>query len=265
MTPNGTGVKSSFQSARFLLPGSPLRWLNLVTGGPADKPPLLCLHGGTGNWSNFRPLLAHLQSDFRCFLPELRGHGLSPWSGPCNLDELYADVEEVAATLPHPFTLAAHSFGGYFAVRLAAEHPDWVSALMLMNTASHIPAGLAMRVVGLASPLSEFLSSPEGLLSTGGDTTRYLIEQLVPEWDCTPFYARIVCPALVVLGGLDPLVPVALGRESARQISADTRVLPVGFHIAMWEQPRRLAEWLRELTQRSRIGPGASQVADNHH
>lgn len=168
---------------------------------------------------------------------------------------MYADIELVAASLPQPFHLAAHSFGGYFAVRLAATRPEWVRSLLLMNTASHIPSGLAMRVVGLASPLTEFLSSPEGLLSTGGDTTRFLIEQLVPEWDCEPYYAQICCPTLVVLGGLDPLVPLALGKESAGRIQgAVTKVLPVGFHIAMWEQPRRLAEWFRELSGVRRAG-----------
>jgi pimeloyl-ACP methyl ester carboxylesterase len=168
---------------------------------------------------------------------------------------MYSDIEQVASTLPRPFHLTAHSFGGYFAVRLAATRPDWVDSLMLMNTASHIPAGLAMRVVGLASPLTELLSSPEGLLSTGGDITRFLIEQLVPEWDCEPYYPKIDCPTLVVLGGLDPLVPLALGKQSAGRIAgATTKVLPVGFHIAMWEQPRRLAEWFRELSGVRRAG-----------
>lgn len=239
---------SSFLSQRFLLPGSPLRWLNLVRGGNPQKPSILCLHGGTGNWTNYRPLLSYLKNDFFFLLPELRGHGLSPWFGPCTLDDLYADVELVASTLPRPFPLVAHSFGGYFAVRLAATRPEWVSHLMLMNTASHIPSGLAMKAVYLAAPMTELLASPEGVLSTGSAITRFLIEQLVPQWDCEPYYDAIQCPALVVLGGLDPLVPLALGQASASRLTgARVKVLPVGFHISMWEQPGRLATWFREL------------------
>ncbi|MEW6283551.1 MAG: alpha/beta hydrolase, partial [Candidatus Eremiobacterota bacterium] len=55
-------------------------------------------------------------------------------------------------------------------------------------------------------------------------------------------------PSLVVVGAVDPLIPVTSGIRVARLIpDCRLEILPFGGHVVMWEQARKLNVWLREL------------------
>ena len=45
--------------------------------GPASGPPLLLLHGLTGWWPSFQPLMPHLMPTWHIYACDLRGHGKS--------------------------------------------------------------------------------------------------------------------------------------------------------------------------------------------
>jgi len=47
--------------------------------GPADRPPVLCLHGLTRNCRDFESLAARLAGDWRVITPDFRGRGLSEY------------------------------------------------------------------------------------------------------------------------------------------------------------------------------------------
>lgn len=229
---------------RFELPQG---WMHYAQVGHQGRP-LVCLHGGTGNWTNYRPLIRHLAGDHQIWAPEIRGHGRTPWQEGTTLESIYDDLIRFLATLPRPFVLLSHSFGGYFGVRLAAEHPDWVSHLVVMNSARVIPRSLPFRVLRWITPLCGLLARPEGVISTGSRVTRLLIDEVIPGWDLQPYYPRVRCPSMVILGRLDPLIPLALGRQSAGQLGARRlEVLPWGMHVAMWERPGTIHRWLREF------------------
>jgi len=244
-----------FFHRRHALPPGSAQWLHAVSGGLAQGPTMLCLHGATGNWTNYRPLMKHF-ADYRIEAPEMRGHGRTPWAGPCSLDELYYDLEHFAERLPKPMLTLAHSFGGYFGLRLAATHPDWVSHLVLFNTAHTIPRGLPFKSLRWTTPLCNRIASPEGLIATNSLVTEYLMDVLLPHWDCRPLYPRLQCPVLVVAGGLDPLIPINLALASADLMPVSrVRVLPVGGHVAMWERPALLNHWIRDFL--TAFPPGA--------
>lgn len=48
--------------------------------GPADRPPVLCLHGLTRNARDFDKLAEHLAGKWRLIVPELRGRGQSDYA-----------------------------------------------------------------------------------------------------------------------------------------------------------------------------------------
>jgi len=45
--------------------------------GPASGPPLVLLHGFTGRWQGFLPLLPALSLRWHVYAPDYRGHGKS--------------------------------------------------------------------------------------------------------------------------------------------------------------------------------------------
>ena len=93
-------------------------------------PPLVFVHGmladGDTDW---QALLPHLTGRFTCYLPSLRGRGLSgdhPDLSPGRMvDDILAYVDSIEA----PTGLVGWSSGAYLAVTVAAAQPDAVDAV----------------------------------------------------------------------------------------------------------------------------------------
>ena len=112
------------------------------TAGPSgSKPPLVFVHGIGAGSSSFmwRKNFDALAQDFQVFAIDLLGFGFSdkPVNAPYSADlyvELITDfIREVCG---YPVTLIASSLGAAYAVRIADEHPELVSSLVL-----NAPAG----------------------------------------------------------------------------------------------------------------------------
>lgn len=101
------------------------------TGG--DKPPLVLLHGLTGDGACWSPLARALESDFDVIMPDARGHGESskPLDGYTYEDHARDVIEliellELAAPI-----LLGHSMGGMTAAVVASQMP--LRALVLAD------------------------------------------------------------------------------------------------------------------------------------
>jgi len=113
--------------------------------GDGDARPLLCLHGITAWGGRFRRLAEHRLGAFRVHAPDLRGHGVSPWEPPWDLDRHVADlVETLDALGAERLPVVGHSFGGRLALELAAGHPERVEALVLLDPAVWVPPHIAL-------------------------------------------------------------------------------------------------------------------------
>jgi lipase len=104
--------------------------------GDADSI-VLALHGITGNRMMWRSVAHAMQPESRIGLlaPDLRGRGDSAGlPGPYGMA---AHVADVLALLDHVgiarVVVAGHSMGAYVAARLAAEHPERISGLVLVD------------------------------------------------------------------------------------------------------------------------------------
>lgn len=103
--------------------------------GPDERPQVLLLHGLTssaGTWWRVASDLA--DAGWSVTAPDLRGHGVSPRTTRYGLADYAADVAAVRAPGERPWDLViGHSLGGAVAVVVAAEHPEWTDALLLLD------------------------------------------------------------------------------------------------------------------------------------
>ncbi|MFB2550319.1 alpha/beta fold hydrolase [Ensifer soli] len=114
----------------------------LVPAGPdADLPPLVFIHGASGNLRDpmgaFRP---SLEGRAALLFVDRPGHGYSERGGAANaLPDGQSDA--IAALMERrgigAAIVVAHSFGGAVAASLAVRHPDKVAGLVFLSPATH--------------------------------------------------------------------------------------------------------------------------------
>jgi pimeloyl-ACP methyl ester carboxylesterase len=103
---------------------------------------VVAVHGITASHVAWRAVARELSGTGVCVLaPDLRGRGGSaalpgPYGMAAHISDLVALLDYVAAP---PIVLGGHSMGAYVAARLAAEHPDRVSSLVVVDGGLPIP------------------------------------------------------------------------------------------------------------------------------
>ena len=252
-----------------------------------DGPPLVIVHGLGGAAVNFTllgPLLARRR---RVLIPDLPGHGLSrPFERVESMTtyaEHVAAVAELEGMLPAP--VLGYSMGGVIALRLAVARPRDVSALVLVAAAGIVSATrraeIWLKLTGLVRPaqvMTRFRAtfagrprlrwlpfglwgavdppalSPEGVLGFLEGPSQHT-DVATAGWallreDPRPDLDRVHCPALLVWGARDRLVPLADGFEYARRLRAPIRTLPAAGHLLIGEQPEECAAILDEFLDR---------------
>ena len=91
--------------------------------GPDNGPPLLLIHGQTGCWKDYSPVLPRLSRSWHVFAVDCYGHGQSSRSRDCYAlrphgDALIWFVKNVVRT---PTVVSGHSSGGLLAAYVAAR------------------------------------------------------------------------------------------------------------------------------------------------
>lgn len=126
--------------------------------GGAGGLPVVFLHSLAGNASQWSAQLEHLRPGRRTVALDWRGHGRSesPADGDFALSTLEADVDEAMNRLGiERFVLVGHSSGGLVSLQYAADNPERVAGLLLVD-----PAGDARQVPSeQMEPFSEALDS----------------------------------------------------------------------------------------------------------
>ncbi len=102
---------------------------------PGKGGPLLCLHGLTANLRCFELVAEGLAGDYQVLAMDLRGRGLSdkPASG-YSLEHHCRDIAALMAELDlDKITLVGHSLGAYISLAFAADHPELVERMVLLD------------------------------------------------------------------------------------------------------------------------------------
>jgi pimeloyl-ACP methyl ester carboxylesterase len=116
------------------------------------EPALVFVHGWTCDRRFFGAQVDHFAPRHRVVALDLRGHGDSGKPrGPYPIAAHVTDVIAVMATLRMQGVVVGHSMGGAVALQLAAEHPERVKAVVMIDPVPlSLPAELRRQVEGLA-------------------------------------------------------------------------------------------------------------------
>ncbi len=104
---------------------------------PEERPPLLLIHGFGASTDHWRKNIEGLSQEFEVWAIDLLGFGRSSkpdwsYSGDLWRDQLHQFIVEV---IGRPTVLAGNSLGGYASLCVAAQRPEAVAGLILINSA----------------------------------------------------------------------------------------------------------------------------------
>lgn len=122
-----------------------VRLAHFEAGPIAPKsPPLLLIHGWTGDPRIFAPQIAHFAERRRVVAVNLRGHGASDapeeeYTPPGFADDIAWQCGQLG--LPKPVVIG-HSMGGAIALELCARYPDLALGLLMIDSPVLAPPGL---------------------------------------------------------------------------------------------------------------------------
>jgi abhydrolase domain-containing protein 6 len=104
-------------------------------GGKGKK--IVLIHGfmvHAGNWSSIAP---KLKKRYHVIIPDLPGHGDSPWIHPISLESIGEVMKDFLLEISkdEKVTLVGSSMGGGIALRFALDYPERVKNLIVINSA----------------------------------------------------------------------------------------------------------------------------------
>lgn len=268
---------------------------NFLEGG--DGPPVVLLHGPFANATHWRRVIPGLVGSHRVIVPDLPGHGASEVGrDPLDAGRTLAWVAElIECTCPSPPALVGHSLGGAIAARFAAEHPDLIASLALVDSLGLAPFAPAPE---FGAALEDFIAEPsEG---THDNLWRYCAfdvdrvrGQMGADWDSFRTYnveragtpsvqaaahalmesfmspaspaslARITAPTTLIWGREDLAIPLATPEEASDRYGWPLRVIEGCADDPPVERPEELLSVLQpalapiQPERLQRVGGGA--------
>ncbi|MCU5746888.1 alpha/beta hydrolase [Staphylococcus sp. SQ8-PEA] len=106
--------------------------INYRTSGEGNA--ILLLHTAFDNFTVFNELEKRLQKDYQVVLMDLRGHGYSDRLTSIRFEDYIPDIKALLDKLYiDECAIIGHELGGSVAVAFAAEYPETVTSLNLVN------------------------------------------------------------------------------------------------------------------------------------
>jgi pimeloyl-ACP methyl ester carboxylesterase/tetratricopeptide (TPR) repeat protein len=238
--------------------------------GDPTGTPVIMLHGFTDSWYSFSTVTPLLDSKYRVYILDQRGHGESDRPvGGYAMQQFAADVVAFMDAMNlKQATLVGHSMGSFVAQHVAVEAPERVSKLVLVASATSVRndavAELQREINALSDvvpekfarefqlstiyqPLSEeFLKNVvKESLKTPPHVWREVVAELLSP-DSSVQLKKIKAPTLILWGDKETICPrseqdllVSGLRNSTLKVYTDTG------HALHWERPERFAKDLQ--------------------
>ena len=93
--------------------------------------PILAIHGSASSGSQWRRLIQEFEGERIVLAPDLPGYGKNTGSPDLAAPERFDWLSDIIKSLGGKFDLVGHSFGGAIAMRLAEQHRDQISNVVL--------------------------------------------------------------------------------------------------------------------------------------
>lgn len=191
-------------------------------------------------------------------------------------DTMTALAADVLARAPARFALGGLSMGGYCALEIMRQAPERVLALALVDTSARpdTDESRANREKQIVRSRTDYAGLVEELLPKwihpsragdaqvagvvramakdhGADVFARQQRAIMSRADSRPLLPSIQCPAAVICGRDDALMPLEIHRELADGIPGATlTIVDDCGHLAPLERPRAVADALRALLGR---------------
>lgn len=238
-------------------------------------PSIVLLHANGGSHHDFDAVIDALTANAKVFAIDWPGLGESAGStapGACAFADLLPSVLEDLNE--GPYTLIGNSVGGFAAIRTAAERPDLVSRMVVVNPGGFTPrwpttfiacwflgsraiAPVAMRLLPRLY-LRRETAAVQAIRTTAVEASRdpAKVRTFAKIWrsftdrrhDARADAAHVSCPVLLIWGRRDPILPWVIDGRRARRAFRDAQVvtLPCG-HQPFAEMPEEFTLAMSEF------------------
>jgi pimeloyl-ACP methyl ester carboxylesterase len=122
---------SAMKRQTITLHGRQLAYVQMGEG-----PLVLLIHGVSGTYLNWQPVIEPLARHYTVLAPDLPGHGASaPGGGDYSIGALAALMRDLLVALEYErATLVGHSLGGGIAMQLGYQFPEIVERMVLVSS-----------------------------------------------------------------------------------------------------------------------------------
>ncbi|MFA7248771.1 MAG: alpha/beta hydrolase [Dehalococcoidia bacterium] len=260
-------------------------------GDTRTRHAVVLLHGYAETSEVWNETAQDLAREFRVIAIDQRGHGLSDrasdrdYTRATQMEDLEAIIESLGL---RSVTLIGHSMGGANAICYAAEHPEMVTALVVIETAPEVlRSGIETirRLLATAPSFASLDDAVEAFRDFFPYATTEQIERRVRAsltvnddgayvWDFDPVFRdptsrppdpdpgqrrlsdlwdcadRVQCPTMIVRGSeTDMLTPEAIQRLHRRVSGSRVSLIEDAGHSVPTDQPSALSLNIREFLQ----------------
>lgn len=232
-----------------------------------EGPPVLLIHGLSGSSRWWRYNIEPLARDFRLYLIDLIGFGASRGARFVLRDAAMHLATWMAQLGIARASVVGHSMGGHIAADLAAERPELVERLVLVDAAvlplnrNHVQYArhLARELRQLRLNFLPILMTDA--LRAGPRTVWHAADELLHA-DLRPKLERIAAPTLMIWGERDALVPVTFGHALRSALpGAELIVIAGASHNPMWDCPAAFNREVSAFLHGKAPAPGERRVA----
>jgi len=213
---------------------------------------IVILHGWGSDLTKWLPFKKLLQkAGFKVYLPKL------PTNKPMGTDDFSLWLKQYVKKIDK-FVLIGHSFGGQIAVNYAAQYPQKLSHLVLINSSAirnkfnfkrlfFLPFAKLGKLI-FSLPLLKSLAAPAKKLLYKiirepdyfkANITMKQIMKIITQEDQQLNLKKITTPTLVLWGQQDKSTPLSQGKLTAKLIKNSTlKIFPQTTHGLPFQKPQ---------------------------
>jgi pimeloyl-ACP methyl ester carboxylesterase len=249
-------------------------------------PVLVLVHGSNASLFTWEPWVQRLGNSFRIVSMDMPGHGLTGAvpNNDYSQEGMVKFVAEVADKLGlQKFAIAGNSMGGGVVARFAEEHPDRVSALILVDAGGepskmgdHVPLVFKIARTPVLNKILLYIT-PRSLVTEGLNDAivhkEIITDKMIDTYwelarmegsraangirfalpftnDVKAHIADIKAPTLILWGEQDHLIPAEAAHEFAKDIPGSKLIIyPATGHIPHEEVADRSAADVRAFLE----------------